>query len=132
MPWLEGRICRRLGELAAAERRFAEAWHRCRAAGFRQEQTLVCLDLAEVWTAQGKVRSAVRLLTRSEESMRTWRMHREAMAAWGAVREAAGSCAGDVELTQDLFREAAHYFRRAWRRALPFSRPAQPTGGEQL
>ena len=60
MPWLEGRICRRLGELAVAERRFGEAWHRFRAAGFRQEQTLVCLDLAEVWTAQGKRRPAVR------------------------------------------------------------------------
>jgi len=119
MPWLEGRICRQLGELAVAERRFGEAWHRFRAAGFRQEQTLVCLDLAEVWTAQGKRRPAVGLLRKSEVWLRDWGMHREGLAAWVMVREAAGADDGDIESAQGLLREAAHYFRRAWRRPLP-------------
>jgi tetratricopeptide (TPR) repeat protein len=122
MPWLEGRICRRLGELAGAERRFAEAWHRFRSAGFRQEQTLVSLDLAEVWMAQGKIRPALRLLRRCEESLRDWRMHREGMAAWVVLLNAAAAADGDLERAQGLLREAAQYFRRAWRRALPFAR----------
>ncbi|HEY6323977.1 MAG TPA: hypothetical protein VJA16_20735, partial [Thermoanaerobaculia bacterium] len=41
MPWLEARICRRLGQLGAAEDGLAEAWHRCRAAGCHQDLMLV-------------------------------------------------------------------------------------------
>jgi hypothetical protein len=140
MPWLEARICRRLGRLAAAERGLAGAWHQFRAAGLHQELTLVSLDLAEALTAQGKRRHALRLLTSCEGSLRRWRMHAEGLAAWRLVLAAAsgtaemadggggGGAAGgdwereaDVQAAQALLRAAALYFRRAWRRALPFT-----------
>ena len=37
-------------------------WHDFREAGFRQELTLVSLDLAEVYIAHGTTRHAIRLL----------------------------------------------------------------------
>ncbi len=51
LPWLEARICRGLGRLDAAARGLAAVWHDFREAGFRQELTLVSLDLAEVYLA---------------------------------------------------------------------------------
>jgi hypothetical protein len=126
MPWLEARICRRLGELAAAEHGLAEAWHTCRAAGWQQELTLVSLDLAEAFTAQGKGRHALRLLGSCEASLRRWRMHGEGLAAWRLVVDAAGAAGAEdaaaegARRAQVVLREAALYFRRAWRRALPF------------
>ena len=62
LPWLEARICRGLGQLGAAERGLAAVWHSYRKAGFPRELTLVTLDLAEVFLAQGKGRHAMRLL----------------------------------------------------------------------
>jgi hypothetical protein len=119
-PWLEARICRRLGELAAAEHGLAEAWHRCWAAGWQQELTLVSLDLAEAFTAQGKNRHALRLLGTCQASLRRWRMHDEGLAAWRLVLEAAGAEGAAAGRARTVLREAALYFRRAWRRALPF------------
>jgi hypothetical protein len=128
MRWLEARICRRLGQLAAAEHGLAEAWHGCRAAGCRQELTLVSLDLAEAWTAQGKRRHALRLLGSCEASLRRWRMHAEGLAAWRLVLAAAGGGGGAAAAAEGVgarraevvLREAGLYFRRAWRRAVPF------------
>jgi tetratricopeptide (TPR) repeat protein len=117
MPWLEARICRSLGELAAAERGLAAIWHRFRAAGLRQELALVSLDLAETYLALGKSRHALRLLTSMGGTLRRWRMHAEGMAAWLLLIEAA---AGEAGKAQALARAASLYFRRAWRRAAPF------------
>jgi tetratricopeptide (TPR) repeat protein len=117
MPWLEARICRRLGELAAAERGLVAVWHRFRVAGLRQELALVSLDLAETYLAQGKGRHAWRLLSRFQGTLRRWQMHTEGMAAWLLLVEAA---AGEAGRAQALARAAALYFRRAWRRAAPF------------
>jgi tetratricopeptide (TPR) repeat protein len=122
-PWLEARICRRLGELAAAERGLGEAWHLCRAADWHQEQTLVSLDLAEALIAQGKSRHALRLLGACQVNLGSWGMHAEGMAAWRLLLDVTGAGA-DAGSAAALLREAALYFRRAWRRALPFSRPA--------
>lgn len=133
MPWLEARICRRLGQLGAAEDGLAEAWHRCRAAGCHQELMLVSLDLAEAWTALGKRRHALRLLGSCLASLRRWRMHAEGLAAWRLVIEAAGAgsaadgAAGGpgpagvgARRAELVMREAGRYYRRAWRRAVPF------------
>jgi hypothetical protein len=117
MPWLEARICRRLGELTAAERGLTAVWHGFRGAGLQQELALVSLDLAEAFLAQGKRRHALRLLTTFQATLVHWRMHSEGLAAWLLlVREAAA----ETRQAQSLLQEAALYFRRAWRRRLPF------------
>jgi hypothetical protein len=126
LPWLETRICRRLGRLAAAERCLVAVWHDFRGVGVRQELALVSLDLAETYIAEGKSRHAIRLLKVFHALLRHWRMHTEGMAAWLLLVEAA---AGEAEAAQALTREAALYFRRAWRRALPFQRLPGPATG---
>jgi tetratricopeptide (TPR) repeat protein len=118
LPWLEARICRRLGQLAAAERGLVAVWHDFREAGFPQELTQVSLDLAEVYIAQGKTRHAIRLLKSFHGILGQWGMHTEGMAAWLLLIEAA---AGETRRAQDLTRQAARYFRWAWRRPLPFA-----------
>jgi tetratricopeptide (TPR) repeat protein len=117
LPWLEARICRRLGELGAAERGLAEAWHLFRAAGWEQEVALVSLDLAEVLMAREKRRQALRLLASCAARLRRRGMHAEGLAAWEALVAAAAG--GDGGSVAGLLREAALYFRRAWRRATP-------------
>lgn len=119
LPWLEARICLRLGELAAAERGLAAVWHAFRAAGLRQDLALVSLDLAEAYLAQGKRRPALRLLASFHQRLLRWRMHSDGLAAWLLLLREAGAPGG---LPPDLTRDAALYFRRAWRRRLPFRR----------
>ena len=121
LPWLEARICRQLGQLEAAERGLAGVWHDFHEAGFHQELTLVSLDLAEAYMAQGKTRHALRLLKTFHTTLGQWRMHPYGMAAWLLLVEAA---AGEAGQARALTREAALYFRRSWRRPLPFARPA--------
>src|SRR5258708_36354647 len=56
MPWLEGRICRRLGELGVAERRVAAAWDRLPGAGVPAGQTPGGLDPGPAGAAAGERR----------------------------------------------------------------------------
>jgi hypothetical protein len=130
--WLEGRICRTLGELGAAEETLKSVWRDVRAAGFNLDLTLVSLDLAEVLLAAGKRRQAALLARWFEPRLRLFKMHGHGMAAWLVVREALGVEAGRVgealasEVARErvgvMLREAALYYRRAWRRAVPFRR----------
>jgi hypothetical protein len=148
LPWVEARICRRLGRLAAARRGLAAAWRRCRAGQWHQAQTLVSLDLAEVLLAQGKRREALLLLGSCQASLHRWRMHAEGMAAIRMALDAvqgeergeeapSGRAAPAHEASAPaaaatpapapappgpaaVLAEVALYFRRAWRRALPF------------
>jgi hypothetical protein len=118
LPWLEARICRRLGELAAAERGLAAVWHDFHDSNFPRELTLVSLDLAEAYLAQRKTRHAVRLLKTFQGFLRHFQMHAPGMAAWLLLIDAA---AGEAATAQALTRQAGLYFRRAWRRPLPFA-----------
>jgi hypothetical protein len=117
LPWLEARICLNFGEISAAERGLAGVWHDFRGAGYRQDLTLVSLDLVGSYLAQGKSRHALRLLVSFQDTLIHWRMHPEGLAVWLLLlREAAAESVRAHALTQ----KAALYFRRAWRRRLPF------------
>jgi hypothetical protein len=118
LPWLEARICRGLGHLEAAERGLAAVWHDFREAGFRQELTLVSLDLAEVYLAQEKARQAVRLLRAFRPTLARWRMHEDGIARWLLLIDAAP---GEPARAQALTREAARYYRRTWPRLVPLA-----------
>jgi hypothetical protein len=118
VAWLEARIWRRLGRLDLAERGLVAVWHDFHQAAFPQELTLVSLDLAETYIARGKTRHAVRLLRIFHRTLGSWRMHAEGLAAWLLLVEAA---AGEAARAQALAREAALYFRHAWRRPVPFA-----------
>jgi tetratricopeptide (TPR) repeat protein len=128
VAWLEARICRRLGQLAAAERGLVAVWHKFHQAAFPQELTLVSLDLAETYIARGKTRHAIRLLKTFHRLLGHWQMHSEGMAAWLLLVEAA---AGEAGRAQALTREAALYFRRAWPRVVPFSGKGRRMSGPE-
>jgi hypothetical protein len=121
-PWLEARICRGLGELAAAERGLVAVWHDFHMAGFARDLTLVSLDLADTYLAQAKPRHALRLLKTFHTTLAHLQMHPEGMAAWLLLIQAA---AGETAAAQALTRKAGLYFRRAWKRPMPFS-PTSP------
>ena len=121
-PWLEARICRGLGELAAAERGLVAVWHDFHMAGFARDLTLVSLDLADTYLAQAKPRHALRLLKTFHTTLAHLQMHPEGMAAWLLLIQAA---AGETAAAQALTRRAALYFRRAWKRPMPFA-PGTP------
>jgi hypothetical protein len=101
LPWLEARICRRLGELAAAERGLAAAWREMTYAGMRQEVALVSLDLASVFLERERPRAAGRLLGLVGERLRKWGMHAAGLRVWEGVRgavaraEVTGGCLGE-------------------------------------
>ncbi len=122
LPWLEARICRCLGRLEAAERGLAAVWHEFREAAFRQELTLVSLDLAEVYLAQQKARQAVRLLRAFRPTLARWRMHEDGIARWLLLIDAAP---GEPARAQALTRETARYYRRTWPRVVPLSADAE-------
>ncbi len=118
LPWLEARICRGLGRLDAAARGLAAVWHDFREAGFRQELTLVCLDLAEVYIAQEKARQASRLLRAFRPTLARWRMHEDGIARWLLLIDAAPV---EPATAQALTREATRYYRRTWPRLVPLA-----------
>jgi hypothetical protein len=88
LPWLEARICRRLGELAAAERGLAAAWRELAYAGMRQEVALVSLDLAAVFLERERPRAAGSLLALVGKRLRKWGMHAAGLRVWEDVRDA--------------------------------------------
>jgi hypothetical protein len=121
LPWLEARICRGLGRLDAAERGLAAVWHDFSEAGFRQELTLVSLDLAEVYLAQHKARQAIRLLRSFRPRLADWRMREEGIARWHRLIEAAP---GEPATAQAMTRATTRYYRRTWPRVVPFATDA--------
>jgi hypothetical protein len=96
----------------------AAVWHDFREARFRQELTLVSLDLAEVYLAQQKARQAVRLLRAFRPTLARWRMREEGLARWLLLIDAAP---GDSARAQALARETTRYYRRAWPRVVPLA-----------
>jgi tetratricopeptide (TPR) repeat protein len=136
LPWLEARICRRLGELGAAERGFDMAWRDLRWSFHHQEAALVSLDLAEVYLARGKTHQAVQLLADVTDNLDRWSMHAEGVAAWsrlvavvegaaaGAGAEGEPAAGGGASVPGNaaaVIRDASRYFRRSWRRPAQFA-----------
>ncbi|HVT61635.1 MAG TPA: tetratricopeptide repeat protein [Thermoanaerobaculia bacterium] len=127
--WLEGRIIRRLGDLAGARSTFRAVWREFTEAGFTRDLTLVSLDLAEVYLALGENKRAVRLLARVRMILQRWKMHTHGMAAWLLLQEAVATEAAPV---QRLAREMERYFRQAWLRPLPFEPAASVKQSKSL
>jgi tetratricopeptide (TPR) repeat protein len=114
LHWLEGRINRSLGDLNEAEHTFKRLWRKLRERGFHHELTLLTIDLVEVYAEQGKFAEAIELVEAFHPLLVEWGMHEQGIASWTFLRDrlAARSVGGGV------FREAALYYRRAWRRPM--------------
>jgi len=113
--WVEARIARALGDLAAAEDTFRAVWYEFDERGMYYELTLVSIDLAEIYVAAGKAKQAARLLREFGAVLEQWGMHREGLAAWGLLEQATKT---------EQFLEIARYFSRSWRMPARFIQPA--------
>jgi tetratricopeptide (TPR) repeat protein len=114
LHWLEGKIARSLGDLAEAEETFKRLWYDLQEPAYAHELTLLSLDLAEVYVAQGKHEEALELVEEFGPLLQEWGMHAEGLAMWllleRSVRERR---AGTT-----LFRRMTEYLARAWHRPL--------------
>lgn len=116
LHWLEGRIARALGDLQEAEAVFRKVWHAFEHQGMRYEQTIVSIDLAEAYSAQGKLEEAVRLVTDFLPVLRSWGMHAEGLAMWKVFRDSIVEHARRrMALAAEAFRSITQYFYRSWR-----------------
>jgi tetratricopeptide (TPR) repeat protein len=115
LHWLEGRIASRLGDLPEAEAIFGHLWDDFRSRSLHHEAVLVSIDLAEVLVRQGDCNRAAELVEECYPLMKTWGLHRYALAAWIVFQEALAQ--GRVE---GMFGRVREYFLRCWVRAAVF------------
>ncbi|HEV2845092.1 MAG TPA: hypothetical protein VG477_09630 [Thermoanaerobaculia bacterium] len=115
LQWLEGRIARSLGDLQAAEAVFRKVWHAFEERGMQYELTIVSIDLAEVYSAEGKLEEAVRVVTDFLPVLRAWGMHAEGLAMWKVFRDSVIEHARrNLALAAEDFRAITLYFHRSW------------------
>lgn len=122
LQWLEGRIARSLGDLQEAEAVFRKVWNAFEEKDMRYEQTIVSIDLAEVYSAEGKFGEAVKLVTDFLPVLRSWGMHAEGLAMWKVFSDSIVEHARQrIAVAAEAFRAITLYFYRSWR---------QPAGSE--
>lgn len=116
LQWLEGRIARSLGDLQEAEAVFRKVWHAFEDRGMQYEQTIVSIDLAEVYSAEGKLAEAVKLVTEFLPVLRSWGMHAEGLAMWKVFSDSIVEHARRrIAVAAEAFRSLTLYFHRSWR-----------------
>jgi len=119
LHWLEGRIALTLRDLANAEAVFQKISRGFERRGMHFEQTLVAVDLVEVYCLQGRLDAAVRLVEEFLPVLTSWGMHVEGLAMWMLFRDAViRHATGRAALSEDAFRGMTLYFHRSWRRPM--------------
>ncbi|HSL84942.1 MAG TPA: hypothetical protein VLF66_19360, partial [Thermoanaerobaculia bacterium] len=116
--WIEGGLCRNLGQVELAEEAFKQVREGFVAAKIGYDVALVSLDLAALYLETDRTEEARQLATESIPLFASRGVHREALMAWNLFREAAERDA----LTLGLVREVASRIRQSQ------SRPA--AGGD--
>jgi tetratricopeptide (TPR) repeat protein len=119
LHWIEARLERSLGDLAEAEATLRKLWFAFEERQFVYEQTLISIELSEVYCSQGKWSEAMRLVEEFYPVLEGWGMHREGLAFWILFRESLLAHAQmKVALDVAAFRSAELYYHRAWRHPL--------------
>jgi tetratricopeptide (TPR) repeat protein len=119
LHWIEARLARSLGGLEEAEATLRKLWAAFGERNFVYEQTLVSIELAEVYTAQGKWGEAMRLVEEFYGVLEGWGMHREGLAFWILFSRSLTTHARmRATLDAAAFRAAELYYHRAWRHPL--------------
>jgi tetratricopeptide (TPR) repeat protein len=120
LHWLEAKIAHRRGDLAEAAAIFQQLWEELRVRDLNQEVVLVSIELAEVLTKQGEAARAADLAAGCYTIMRTWGLHKDALAAWIVFQESLQALQRDSEALGDLCGRIQVYFRRHWVRPAGF------------
>lgn len=110
LHWVEAKIAFRLGEYEDAESIFGQLWEEFRARNLNQEVVLVTIDLAQVLAAKGEAERAARLAAECYSIMKSWGLHRDALAAWLVFQEALSQKRG----VREIFGRVGEYYRRHW------------------
>ncbi len=121
LHWLEAKIAHRRGDLGEAETIFQQLWEEFRVRDLNQEVVLVSIELAEVLTKKGEAARAADLAAGCYSIMRSWGLHKDALAAWIVFQNALGALAEGKALG-DLFGKVQEYYRRHWVRPAAFER----------
>ena len=117
LHWLEGKIAANLGDLAGAESILGQLWEEFRVRDLNQEVVLVSIDLAEVLTWKGEIARAAELAGQCFSIMKSWGLHRDALAAWLVLQQALVQGQG----IGDIFQRIEIYYRRHWVRPAAFA-----------
>jgi tetratricopeptide (TPR) repeat protein len=120
LHWLEARIAHRRGDLAEAASIFQQLWEEFRVRDLNQEVVLVSIELAEVLTKQGEAARAADLAAGCYTIMRSWGLHKDALAAWIVFQESLQALRQDGRTLGDLCGRIQEYFRRHWVRPAGF------------
>ena len=108
--WLGARLCLEAGELAVAERLFADLWSRMHVANQPLDMALVTLDLCTVYLARDRPANAMELTARVSRLLEVHGCHRRVLEAWAVVRMACRTKSVNVE----LLKLVADYLRRGF------------------
>jgi tetratricopeptide (TPR) repeat protein len=117
LHWLEGKIAANLGDLAGAEGILGQLWEEFRVRDLNQEVVLVSIDLAKVLTWKGEIARAAELAGQCYSIMKSWGLHRDALAAWLVLQQALAQGHG----LGDIFQRIEVYYRRHWVRPAAFA-----------
>lgn len=121
LHWLEGRIARTLGDLPNAEAVFQKISRAFETRGMHFEQTMVAIDLVEVYSLQGKLDAAITVSDDFLPVLTNWGMHVEGLAMWMLFRESlVRNAAQRTAVEESAFRGMALYFHRSWNRPMRF------------
>jgi tetratricopeptide (TPR) repeat protein len=119
LHWLEAKIAHRRGDLGEAEAIFQQIWEEFRVRDLNQEVVLISIELAEVLTKKGEAARAADLAAGCYSIMRSWGLHKDALAAWIVFQNALGAVS-ESQALGDLFGRIQEYFRRHWVRPAAF------------
>ncbi|HEX2642117.1 MAG TPA: hypothetical protein VHU81_03940, partial [Thermoanaerobaculia bacterium] len=99
---------------------FQQLWEELRVRDLNQEVVLVSIELAEVFTKQGEAARAADLAAGCYTIMRSWGLHKDALAAWIVFQESLQALRQDGQALGDLCGRIEEYFRRHWVRPAGF------------
>jgi tetratricopeptide (TPR) repeat protein len=111
MQWLDGLIAKNGGEYRVAERYFRDLRSAFDVHGFRQEEALVSLDLAEVLLWSGRYKEAADIIHETYPVLEAWGLERDILALWLSLENFVRN---HIKEAVTMFREVAIALRRGW------------------
>ena len=106
--WVEGMVAVGLGELGEAEEAYTRALAGFQKVGHAYNEALLALDLAELWTKQGRLAEVEKVAEAAYSGLKRYALHKEALAAFSLFVDAART----RKLTEAVVRYAAQTLRQ--------------------
>jgi tetratricopeptide (TPR) repeat protein len=114
LHWIQGRIARGLEQFAEAVHILRQVQEEFRARDLHMELLMVSIDLAEAHVASGEIATAGRLLADLTPILSSWKLHRNALAAWLMFQKALEERRDSAAAVGTLFSQLRLYYQRYW------------------